>query len=55
VNLVGSLLPALRLFFEVWSFLVVFVLLLTGFAAVALWLARRIPNYQPYTKWPKSN
>jgi hypothetical protein len=42
VTWVGSLLPALRLFFLAWSFLVVLVLLLTGFVAVALWLARRV-------------
>ena len=52
MNLVGSLLPALRLFFEAWSFLVVLVLLLTGFATLALWLARKV---DPYTKWPKPN
>jgi hypothetical protein len=42
VNLAGSVLPTLRLFLEVWSFYVVLVLLLAGFVAVALWLARRI-------------
>jgi hypothetical protein len=42
VNWVGYLLPALRQFVVTWSFLVVLVLLLTCFAAIALWLARRI-------------
>jgi hypothetical protein len=44
MNVVGPMLPALRLFFETWSFLVVLVLLLTCFAVIALWFTRRISN-----------
>ena len=44
MNGVGSVLPALRLFFDVWSFLVVLVLLLTGFAAIAHWFVKRVSN-----------
>jgi hypothetical protein len=42
MNWTAYLPHALRLFFETWSFLVVLVLVLTYFAAVALWLGRRI-------------
>jgi hypothetical protein len=44
MNWMGYLLSAVRLFFETWSFFVVLVLVLTCFAAIALWLARRISN-----------
>jgi hypothetical protein len=44
MNSVGYLTQALRLFFETWSFLVVLVLVLAFFAAIALSLARRISN-----------